>query len=151
MTAPLIIGASVLGLVLFVALLIFALRQFMRRLRARGRAEIARRFPASEVLLEETLALSFGQQSRGVTQLRGNGALALTGAELYFAMYVPARELRIPLASIAAVSLVRRHLGKGQGVELLHVRYTHEGVEDAIAWRVPDPGAWKARIESLRP
>lgn len=146
MDTALIVGSSLLGLLL----LLLVLRQFARALRARGRAEIDKRYPASDVLLEETLAQSFGQQSKGVTQLRGSGALALTGTELCFVMYVPTRELRIPLASIDAVSLVRSHLGKTQGTKLLHVRFTREGVEDAIAWRLTGPDAWKAKIDALR-
>ncbi|MBA3549141.1 MAG: hypothetical protein H0T76_21935 [Nannocystis sp.] len=154
MDTALMVGSSLLGLLLFLLVLLLVLllvvRRAVRRLRARGRAEIARRYPASEVLLEETLAQSFGQQSKGATQLRGSGALALTGTELCFVMYVPASELRIPLASIDAVSLVRSHLGKSQGTKLLHVRFTREGVEDAIAWRLPEPDAWQARIDARR-
>lgn len=146
MTPALIIGSSVLA----VLLLLLVLRQFAQSLRARGRAEIDKRYPAAEVLLSETLAQSFGQQSKGVVQARGNGALALTNSELFFGMYVPDRELKIPLASIKAVSLVRSHLGKTQGTDLLHVRYETEGAEDAIAWRVPKPAAWKAKLDELR-
>ena len=122
----------------------------MRRLRGRGRAQIAKRFPAEQVLLTETLAQSYGQQSRGVTQVRGSGALALTSGELFFQLYLPQRELRIPLESVKAVSIARSHLGKTGGAKLLHVVFTHEGVEDAIAWRLPDPDAWKAKIDGLR-
>lgn len=136
--------------ILVVLVVLFALRQFAQGLRARGRAEIDKRYPSSEVLLQETLAQSFGQQSKGVTQLRGSGALALTSTELFFVMYMPTSELRIPLTSVEAVSLVRSHLGKTQGTNLLHVRYKGAGIEDAIAWRLPDPAAWKAKIDSLR-
>jgi hypothetical protein len=143
--------AAVAGLaLLLVVLLVIALAVFTRGLRARGRAEIDKRFAASDVLLAETLALSFGQESKGVAQLRGNGALALTRSELCFVMYVPTRELRIPLASIRAASLVRSHLGKTQGSKLLHVRFTNADGEDAIAWRLPNPDAWKAKLDSLR-
>ena len=146
MSPALIVGLSVIGVIV----LILVLRQFTQGLRARGRAEIEKRFPPSDVLLSETLALSFGQQSKGLAQLRGNGALALTSTELCFVMYVPERELRIPLPSVEAVSLVRSHLGKSQGVQLLHVRFKDQEAEDAIAWRVPDPNVWKDKIESLR-
>ena len=147
MNLPQIIGASVLA----VLLLIFALRQFMQHLRARGRAQIEGRYPASEVLLSETLAQSFGQQSKGRTQLRGSGALVLTGTELCFWIYVPVREHRIALQSVVAASLVGSHLGKTQGTPLLHVRFGSGAVEDSIAWRVPDPGAWKTKIDALLP
>lgn len=143
------IASAVVSAIVSVVLVILAVRWFIQGLRGRGRAAIAKRFPASEVLLTETLAQSFGEQSRGATQLRGSGALALTSTELWFQMYVPTRELRIPLPSIRAVSMVRSHLGKSQFTDLLHVRFLREdGKEDAIAWRVPNPGEWKARIDS---
>lgn len=146
MDVVLVISFSLVAL----GLVVLVLRRGTRGLRARGRGEIEKRYPLSEVLLAETMAQSFGQQSSGATQLRGSGALALTRDELCFVMYVPTRELRIPLASVETVSLTRSHLGKTQGVNLLHVRYTHEGVEDAMAWRLPNPGTWKQQIESLR-
>lgn len=146
MDLALIVGGSLL----VAAVVILVLRRGTQRLRTRGRAEIDTRYRSSEVLLAETLVQSFGQASKGVTQLRGSGALALTRSELCFVMYVPTSELRIPIASVEAVSLVKRHLGKTQGVDLLHVRYTREGVEDSIAWRLPEPARWKERIDSLR-
>lgn len=146
MTPALIIGLTVLC----VAVVLLGLRQFTQGLRKRGREAIARRHPDSDVVLSETLAQSFGLQSLGAAQLRGSGALALTSGELFFLMYAPTREVVIPLASIDAVTLPRSHLGKTQGVELLHVRYTVDGAEDAIAWRVPDPRAWKAKLDELR-
>lgn len=146
MAPALIIGSSVLALLL----LLLALRRFTGNLRANGRERIAARHPPGDVLRAETLAQSFGRQSKGVFQLRGSGALALTPTELFFSMYVLHRELRIPLSSITAVSLVRSHLGKTQFTDLLHVRFVVDGVDDAIAWRVPDPGAWKAQLDSIR-
>jgi hypothetical protein len=140
----------VVGSLVLLGAVLVVVRLFTGRLRARGRAAIEARFPAGDVLLSETLAQSFGQASKGVTQLRGSGALALTSKELLFVMYAPERELRIPLASIEAVSLVRTHLGKTQGTDILHVRFSLDGVEDSIAWRVPDPRAWSAKLEALR-
>lgn len=141
---------GILGGIALVVALAVALRYFLGGLQQRGRAQIARHFPAADVLLSETLAQSYGQQSRGATQLRGSGALALTSNELYFLLYVPQRELRIPLASVKAVSMPHSHLGKSGGVKLLHVLFTHEGGDDAIAWRLPDPEAWKAKLDALR-
>ncbi len=143
------IPAILVGIACLVVLPV-AVWYMAKRLRARGRRAIAERFPATEVLLAETLAQSYGQQSLGVIQARGSGALALTSNEIYFLLYVPERELRIPLPSVKAVSIVRSHLGKSGGVDLLHVLFTtSDGGEDAIAWRLPKPDAWKARIEAL--
>lgn len=142
-----IIALSVLASVVVVLAFV---RQLMRGFRRRGASAIEKRYRAGEVLLEQTLAQSFGEESRGVAQLRGSGALALTASELWFVMYVTNRELRIPIADVRAVSLVRSHLGKTQFTDLLHVRYTSGGTEDAIAWRLPDPKVWKEKLESLR-
>ena len=146
MAPALIVGSSLFALLL----LFFALRHFIGGLRANGRERIANRFPPGDVLRAETLAHSFGLQSKGIFQLRASGALALTPTELFFSMYVLDREVRIPLSSVTAVSLVRSHLGKTQFTDLLHVRFARDGVDDAIAWRVPDPGAWKAQLDSIR-
>lgn len=142
---------SVLAGVLALAALLFALRQFARALRERGRVALAARYPeADDVVRSETLALSFGLQSKGAAQMRGNGVLALTRGELWFSMYVGGFVLAVPLQSIVAVSLVRSHLGKTQGAQLLHVRFATDGVEDAIAWRVPNPDGWVESLETLR-
>ena len=148
-TLAAMIPAILLGAASLVAL-VLAVMYVAKTLRKRGRAEIDRRFPAADVLLSETLAQSYGQQSRGATQARGNGALALTTCEHFFLLYVPERELRIPLSDITAVSHPRGHLGKTGGVKLLHVAFTTPDGEDAIAWRVPDPEAWKAKLDTLR-
>lgn len=143
------IPAILLSAACFVAL-ILALMYLAKTLRARGRAEIDKRFPPANVLLAETMAQSYGQQSRGAAQARGNGALALTQSEIFFLLYVPERELRIPLANITAVTHPRGHLGKTGGVKLLHLAFTTPEGEDAIAWRVPDPEAWAAKLATLR-
>lgn len=140
-----------LASVLFLVAIVVAVRRFLEGLRSRGRAAIDGRFAPSDVMLSELMAQSYGEQSRGVTQARGNGALALTKAELFFLLYVPERELRIPLGSIEAVTNPRSHLGKTSGAKLLHVRFRRDAGEDAVAWRVPDPEAWKAKLEALRP
>ena len=145
-TAP-IIAASVVASIVFVGLLLVVIALVLKvvtsKLRVRGEAALAK---LGDVVLSNTLAQSFGQQSLGVTQARGAGALALTRDELYFLLYVPERELRIPLSAIEEISFVRSHLGKTQGVDLLHVRFAG----DAIAWRLPDAGDWKTKIESAR-
>lgn len=150
MEVTLIVGGSVLLCVLGLAALLFAVRQFIHGLREQGRATLAARYPESDVVRSELMALSFGLQSKGVMQMRGNGVLALTRKELYFAMYVGGFSLAVPLQSIVAVTLVRSHLGKTQGARLLHVRFTVDGGEDAIAWRVPSPELWVECLETLR-
>ena len=99
-------------------------------------------------LLREGDANSFGIESAGVWQVRGNGNLALTKHELLFAQWVPNRLLRIPRSSIVEVTTARSHLGKTVGRDLLKVVWlTDLGAEDSIALWVRDLEGW---LEALR-
>ncbi|HST06129.1 MAG TPA: hypothetical protein VLQ48_15550 [Chloroflexia bacterium] len=99
----------------------------------------------------ESGALFFGQESRGVTQMRGNGTLILTDDELLFKQWVVSKEFRIPLRSIQSIETRRSFLGKTQGVQLLKVNYlTESGAPDAIAWRVSDLAGLIRKIEEAR-
>jgi hypothetical protein len=109
----------------------------------------AKRHFAGLTLLREGDANSFGVESAGVSQIRGNGSLALTKHELLFAQWVPNRLLRIPRKSIVEVTMVRSHLGKTNGRDLLKVIWTTDlGTPDSIALWVGDLDGW---IEVLQP
>ncbi len=144
MDAVVIAGAVLLTAVIFV----FVLRGIARTVAAAGRAEIAKRYSAEEIVLAEPSVNSFGLESKGALQLRGNGGLVLTAKDLHFLMLVPRREIRIPLADIREVKTVRSHLGKTVVRPLLHVRWGAGETEEAIAWWVRDVDAWKARLAS---
>jgi hypothetical protein len=134
-----IAGALVLGLAVVLAIL--------RALVSKARARVAAQIPADAILMVDWFANNFGVQSQGVAQLRGNGALVLTNAALHFFMFVPQRELKIPLAAITAVSSARSHLGKTVGRELLAVDFTNEaGATDRVAWLVRELDAWQLRL-----
>jgi len=99
----------------------------------------------------ESGALFFGQESRGVTQMRGNGTLILTHDELLFKQWVVNKEFRIPLKSIQSIETPSSFLGKAQGVQLLKVSYLNEsGAPDAIAWRVGDLAGLIRKIEEAQ-
>ncbi len=86
-----------------------------------------------EVLREE-VGLSFGVESAGPRQVRGNGNLALTHDELVFAQWVPNRTLHIPRSSILEITTTRAHLGKTIGSKLLKIVWTNEvGERDSVA------------------
>ena len=103
---------------------------------------------AGLTLLREEDANSFGVESAGVWQVRGNGNLALTKHELLFAQWVPNRLLRIPRSSIAEVTTVRSPLGKTMRRDLLKVVWTTDlGTQDSIALWVGDLEGW---LEALR-
>ncbi len=99
----------------------------------------------------ESGALFFGQKSRGVMQMRGNGTLILTDDELLFKQWVVNKEFRLPLKLIQSIETPRSFLGKTQGVQLLKVSYLNEsGAPDAIAWRVRDLAGLIRKIEDAR-
>ncbi len=113
------------------------------RLRRRAKAHFA-----DLSLLREDDANSFGVESAGVWQVRGNGNLALTRHELLFAQWVPNRLLRIPRRSITDVTTVRSHLGKTVRRDLLKVAWTTQlGTQDSIALWVGDLQGWLAALQ----
>jgi hypothetical protein len=127
-----IIGATLIG---------------VRRVLARQAQALQARFPSAKLI--DPGANFFGQESKGVTQLRGNGTLVLTDSELYFELLVPRREYRIPLASIQSVETPMGFLGKTVGRRLLKVTYRSEGGQnDAIAWYVTNLNNIKQLLES---
>jgi hypothetical protein len=100
-------------------------------------------------VLREADANSFGVESAGKRQVRGNGSLALTEEELVFAQWVPDRIVRIPRASIIEVTTPRSHLGKTMFRKLLKVTWeTESGAPDSIALLVRDLDAW---VEAVQP
>jgi hypothetical protein len=114
-----------------------------------GRRAHRKHLQGLELLLEEPGANSFGVESGGPWQVRGNGNLALTEDELLFAQWVPDRLLRIPRRSIVHVSTTKSHLGKTIGRPLLEVTWaTEEGDEDKIALWVKDLDRWTAALSS---
>jgi hypothetical protein len=109
--------------------------------------ELRRKFAGKQVVRQMVGANFFGQSSRGMGQIRGNGALVLTPNELYFIMFVPRKELTIPLESVTSVSTPRSHLGKTVGWRLLRVDYRSSSGEDAAAWAVQDVDEWASSVE----
>jgi hypothetical protein len=100
--------------------------------------------------MKDLTANSFGLESAGVWQARGNGALVLTATDLRFFKFVSKSDLRIPLDAITDVTFTKSHLGKATIHDLLKVRFAVDGQADSIAWYVTDPRAWKERIEEVR-
>ncbi|MEJ7603193.1 MAG: hypothetical protein WKG01_35225 [Kofleriaceae bacterium] len=111
------------------------------------RARVAQVYKPDEIVFEDLRASNFGLESKGAIQARGNGALVLTARELHFFQLIPARDVRIPLDRITQVKTVRTHLGKTVGRSLLHVSFTVEGGQDAMAWSVTDVETWLSKLE----
>ncbi len=137
-----IVGLAVLKLVLVVW------GRVERRIDRAVTARLTARYAPEEMLLHETMANFFGEESRGPAQMRGNGGLVLTRDALVFHMLVPERTITVPLEDIRDVSLVRSHLGKRVGRDLVHVRYAVPDGTDAIAWFVRDPATWRRELEA---
>lgn len=121
------------------------LRSFARK----KEADAWRRFPNAHRI--DRAASFFGQRSRGVTQIRGNGTLILTNSDLIFEMWLPRREYRIALASIESLENPKSFLGKTRFVPLLQVVFHNESeTKDAMAWQVRDLHGWMQKIEEAR-
>jgi hypothetical protein len=137
--------ALVLGILILVTLLLglvmVPVSRRARRLRAEVEAEVG------ESGRRTANARGLGLESRGASQVRGDGWLVLTDDELRFRQWVPDRETRIPLAALTEVTTKRWWLGKSVGSKLLVVRWhTPEGGEDAMAWEVPELDEWLAAL-----
>ncbi len=141
-----LIAVVIVAMVLvMVAVPAITLRLLARSLEPRIEAA----FPAGQIVLKDLRAISFGQQSKGVFQGRGNGALVLTPNELWFSRAVPRRDLRIPLDAITEVSTPKVHLGKTYFRPLLRVSFRTHNTTDSIAWYVADLPVWLAKLAEL--
>mgnify|MGYP000099480994 CR=1 FL=1 len=150
MTSLEIIGLVVVGVV-FVLLILSAMSKFfLHIMKGPLEARIASHYGQDEILLKDLKANSFGVESAGVWQLRGNGGLVLTGKNLHFFMFVPKSDLCVLLDTITELTITKSHLGKTTPYDLLKVHYCDEGTMDSIAWYLTDPRAWKLRIEGLK-
>lgn len=100
------------------------------------------------IVLRDGSANLFGVRSRGMGQVRGNGVLSLTDRRLHFLMWLPRRELSIPIRAISAVDTPQSFLGKTMFRPLLQIDFENEAGElDAAAWLVRDLHAWRNAIE----
>ena len=141
----------VLGLALQVALMLLFFRWLFRRVRAEGARRLSARFGDSPLLRWQTDANFIGLSSLGPAQIRGAGVLALTADELWYSRFIPRKDLSIPVSGVLGVRLGHAHVGKLTGETMLIVRFrTGADREDAVAWVVREPHAWKDTLEALR-
>ena len=147
-----VLGVVVIGLTMVVIgiVVVMVSKLTLRSMNGPLEARIASNYGPAEVLMKDLCANSFGQESLGVWQIRGNGGLVLTGKELHFFLFLPKRDLLIPLDTITEITFTKCHLGKATIYNLLKVRFVVEGKSDSIAWYVSDPHAWKDRIEEAK-
>ncbi|MEQ8674739.1 MAG: hypothetical protein RLP44_00270 [Aggregatilineales bacterium] len=140
-----------LGVLIFVVLalpfaIIVAILLWLRRNVHQTQDAIANRFPTAVKIIPS--ASFFGQESKGVMQMRGTGTLVLTTTSLYFQKWVVGTEYTINLSQIRAIETPTSFLGKTQFKPLLKLVYqTDSGQQDAMAWLVPDFEELKKMIE----
>ncbi|WP_151736842.1 hypothetical protein [Paenibacillus tengchongensis] len=113
---------------------------------------IDKKLKKNEILRLDRMANLFGTTSRGYGQIRGNGWLILTERTVIFEMYVPVRQIVIPLNSITGINQASGHLGKIRkaGGPLLQITYRHGHGEETVAWSVNDVSGWIGELEKLR-
>lgn len=143
MSVMMIVGLAVVGLLMLLVIPALVNKSIAPGLEKR----IAKLYPADKVVLQDLKALSFGLESKGVTQSRGNGALVLTANEVHWFQFAPEIDIRIPRASITKVDTVTTHLGKSLGKDVLYVAFTVDGKPDSMAWNVMDLNAWLTALK----
>ena len=113
------------------------------------KTEILNKSNSSNIILGPSPANSFGQESLGLGQWRGNGILILTDNELFFGMFLPKKDWNIPLSSITKIDIVKSHLKKTKSRKLLKVHFTNtNGQLDSIAWLVKDLETWVSTLRT---
>lgn len=130
-------------------LIVASVAGLLRIMRCSLTKQIASRYRADEIVMQDLTANYFGLESRGIWQCRGNGALVLTPHRLHFFMFQPRSELQIPCNRITRVDLVRSHLGKTVFRDLLKVHFENEGAADSVAWYVAEPTRWLHQLQDL--
>src|SRR5687768_11816151 len=117
--------------------------RWARRGMAAARAQLAE-IAAGRTVRRQSPANTFGIRSKGATQLRGAGYVALFDDELVFVQAIAKNHVRAKLADIVGVTTPRSFLGKTQGVKLLAVEWRTGDATDQVALRVPDVDGWVA-------
>ena len=143
------VGLGVLALVFFLAVLFGGTWMVLGRAANQKEASARQRYPTA--LAIDGSASFFGQESRGVIQMRGNGTLILTDTELIFERWVPNTTFRVPLKSIQGIERPTSFLGKTRFAPLLKVVFSNEAMNpDSMAWQVRDLDGWVNRITAAR-
>lgn len=135
MVLPIVIGLLVIAAFVALALMI-------RRGAGAARSRIDSALAELDVQ-RQGKANFYGVASKGPSQVRGLGTLALTPDELVFLQLVPANEVRVPRSAIQTVEVAKSFLGKTQGRDLLVISWTADGVDEQVAFDVPDLEAWR--------
>ncbi len=132
----------ILSIIAMAGILLYLLRtrykEVMSEINAMGTAEII-----------STRAEFFGMSSKGFTQIRGSGILALFQETIAFIMLFPRTTVHIQRGSIISVTVQRSFLGKTKFKKLMVIRYTDDtGREEECAWLVENLQDWLTLLEN---
>ncbi|MFW9922655.1 MAG: hypothetical protein ACFFDW_05110 [Candidatus Thorarchaeota archaeon] len=112
--------------------------------------QILEQFNQTEIIKSSIGVNFFGQESLSVKQIRGNGVLILTEYQLFFEMWAPKRQVKIPLKMIITIDTPKWHLKKSKSRPLLKVNYYNEmGKIDSCAWLVRDLKDWLEVLQNM--
>ena len=145
-----VIGLVVLCAIVITLVVVAIAKVTLHLIKAPLEDRIATLYKPDEIVMKDLKANNFGLESAGVWQARGNGGLILTRQALHFFMFLPRKDVRVPLDTITELTLTKRHLGKATIYDLLKVSFSVDGKMDSIAWYLADPQDWKAQIEALK-
>ncbi len=137
-----VLGTGIFLVLVLVSIKTIALRQ---------QKKILEKFKDKKILEMSAGANFFGQESSGMVQVRGNGALVLMEDSLYFKMWVPERDFSIPVKAMVTTEIVSSHLGKTKLQSLFKVVFTNQkGEKDSAAWLVANPHKWVEKVNNLK-
>jgi len=141
---------AIIALALAVPILLFILLHVFIILALATKEEgLKRKFGEEGVLRSSMGANLFGTTEKGVTQIRGNGVLILTGKAIHFEMLIPQRRLDIPRKHITGTSTSLSFMGKTKAQKLLKIDYQKDEGSFSAAWLVKDPDAWIMDIQAM--
>lgn len=112
-------------------------------------SEIKQRYSGTEILKVDLNANLFGFKSKGVKQIRGNGALILFKKEIRFIMAVPRKEFVIPVDKHFNADLTKSFLHKTIFKDLIKFEFVLNGKSDECAFAIVSPEIWLEEIKNL--
>ncbi len=134
MDIPLILGIIALIIVINFVLFKFVFGK-IKKMQVVSLKRVEEDLFGKDIKYGEERANFFGQESLGMTQVRGNGIFRITEDEIYFCMLMPSRVFRFSIKDIKSVETVKIFLGKTKFVPLLKVTFTNEqGEADSVAF-----------------
>ncbi|MCK5808576.1 hypothetical protein KAH37_06300 [bacterium] len=136
----------VLSSLFLVVLLVFS----FRHIKAKRFSRLDELHPEEAVLLDKSANFSGFSSKRG-KQIRGKGILALYETELVFLMWLPAKEVVIPLSAIKKVDTVRMHAGRWLIYPQLHIIYEIDSKTDGVAWATSHIVEWRDTLNLSLP